>query len=49
MRGESNMKTTLKLHRTLQALLIAGILILALAAAYAADPVQVTADNYYQL
>ena len=40
------MKTQTKRHRTLQALLIAGILISALASAHAEYLVQVTADNY---
>ncbi|MDH3770477.1 MAG: DUF1214 domain-containing protein, partial [Nitrospirota bacterium] len=40
------MKTTSKFQRTLQALLITGISIFAFAPAHAADPVQVTADNY---
>ena len=40
------MKTTLKLQRTLTALLITGILIFALAPAHAADAPEVTAFNY---
>ena len=44
--GESDMKTTSKLQRTLRALLIAGISIFALAPAHAEDPVKVTAQNY---
>ena len=40
------MNTQSKLHRTLQALLITGITISALATAHAADAVQVTIDNY---
>ena len=40
------MNTQSKLHRTLQALLITVISIFALAQAYAADPLKVTADNY---
>ena len=40
------MKTTLKLQRTLTALLITGILIFTLAPAHAADAPKVTADNY---
>ncbi len=40
------MNTTLKLHRTLQALLIAGMSIFISAPAFAADLVKVTADNY---
>ena len=40
------MKTQSKLHRTLQALLITGITISALAPAHAADAPKVTASNY---
>jgi hypothetical protein len=40
------MKTQSTLQRTLQALLITGISIFALAPAHAKDPVKVTADNY---
>ena len=40
------MKTTLKLHRTRQALLITGISIFALATVHAADAPKVTANNY---
>jgi len=40
------MRTTSILKQTLQALLITGISILALASAHAADAVKVTADNY---
>lgn len=40
------MKTTLKLQRALQALLITGISIFAFVPAHAQDPVKVTADNY---
>ena len=40
------METQSKLHRTLQALLIAGISIFAFAPAHAADAVKVTANNY---
>jgi hypothetical protein len=40
------MKTTLKLKRTLQALLITGISIFSLAPAHAADAPKVTANNY---
>ena len=40
------MKTTLKLQRALQVLLITGISILALAPAHAADAPKVTANNY---
>jgi hypothetical protein len=45
-KGESSMNTQSKLHQTLQALLITVISIFALAPAYAADPLKVTADNY---
>ncbi len=40
------MKTTFRLQRTLQALLITGILIFSLTLAHADDTVKVTADNY---
>jgi len=40
------MNTQSKLYRTLQALLITGFSILALAPANAADAPKVTADNY---
>ena len=40
------MKTALKCQRTLQALFIAGISILALAPAHAADAPELTAGNY---
>jgi hypothetical protein len=40
------MKTTLKLHRALTAILITGISILVLAPAHAADAPEVTAFNY---
>jgi len=40
------MKSRSNLPRTLQALLITGVSIFALAPAHAADPVQVAADNY---
>ena len=40
------MQTPAILQRTLQSLFITGISIFALAPAYAADPVKVTADNY---
>jgi len=40
------MKAALKLKRTLQALLVAGISIFALAPVYAAGAPKVTADNY---
>jgi hypothetical protein len=44
--GESDMKTRLNLQRTLQALLITGISIFAVAPAHAQDLVPATADNY---
>ena len=43
---ESDMNTQSSLKRTLQGLLITGILIFALASAHAEDLVQVTANNY---
>jgi len=42
LRGESDMKTTLKLQRTLTALLITGILIFTLAPVHAADAPKVS-------